>query len=344
MFHFPIDEFMRILDRSQWNHIPDFSTLTGPITTRDDVRNMKMDEGVSWVKTSGSTGEQLQLRKTQADRIWYVATSIREKIWLNWDVTKTFVVIKPDIPTGGQQGWGLPTRMFPVQGLRYTLGYLSISKIQKTLEALNPHYIHAAPSIIAQLDLTKLSNFIDHKGTGELGGSMYSSEECGTIALRCPDNPEVFHVMENQIVEVDEDGAMLITCLTNPYIKRYKHGDHIELGECFCGRNLQTITKIHGRVRNMLALPGDKKWATIGGREYYTKFGIKRFKAVQTQLDLIEMQIIRDEPFNDNEKKEFDDFVNKCIGSSVRINIVLEYVTEFPLYKFEEFICVCDSN
>ena len=76
---------------------------------------------------------------------------------------------------------------------------------------------------------------------------MYSSEECGTIAIQCPDNTNMMHVMENIIVEVETDGSVLITTTTNPYIKRYKHGDNIELGECTCGRTLQTIKKINGR-------------------------------------------------------------------------------------------------
>ena len=141
---------------------------------------------------------------------------------------------------------------------------MPIKELQSWLEEINPHYVHARPSILKELDLTKLTNFIDSKSTGELGGTMFSSEESGTIAISCPDNPSVYHVMENIIVETDDEGAAIITSLTNPYIKRYKHGDHIELGECNCGRTLQTIKTIHGRVRNMLILPnGDKKWPTF---------------------------------------------------------------------------------
>ena len=183
--------------------------------------------------------------------------------------------------------------------------------------------------------MSKITNLIDIKGTGELGGTMFSSEECGTIAIQCPDNKSNYHVMENQMIEVDTDGGMIISTMTNPYIKRYKNGDHIELGECTCGRTLQTITKINGRVRNMFVLPnGDKKWPLIGSRDYHSRFGIKKYKAIQTSIDQLELQIICDK-LGDKEK-ELKDLILEWLQSP--INITIKYVDSFPNYKHEEFI------
>jgi phenylacetate-CoA ligase len=141
--------------------------------------------------------------------------------------------------------------------------------------------------------------------------------------------------MENQIVEVDSDGALIITTKSNKYIRRYKHGDHIELGECNCGRKLQTIKKIHGRVRNMMILPnGDKKWPLVGSLEYES-FGIKRFKMIQTKVDELELSIICD-PLYERET-ELIEVVRKKIGFPV--NVIIKYVDNFSNYKFEEFIC-----
>jgi phenylacetate-CoA ligase len=210
-----------------------------------------------------------------------------------------------------------------------------ISELQKWLEEKNPHYIHCLPSVFKQIDTSKISNFIDWKGTGEVGGRAYSSEECGIIALTCPDNPTVYHVMENQIIEVDSDGALIITTTSNKYIKRYKHGDHIEMGKCNCGRRLQTISKIHGRVRNMMILPnGDKKWPLVGSLEYES-FGIKRFQMVQTKIDELELSIIC-EPLGQKEL-ELIEVVRKWV--EYPINVIIKYVDEFPNYKFEEFVC-----
>jgi phenylacetate-coenzyme A ligase PaaK-like adenylate-forming protein len=244
-------------------------------------------------------------------------------------------VIKAGNKTLDVDGWGISTSIESIQGRRFSNDLKPISELQKWLEEKNPHYIHCLPSVFKQIDTSKISNFIDCKGTGEVGGRAYSSEECGIIALTCPDNPSVYHVMENQIVEVDSDGALIITTTSNKYIKRYKHGDHIEMGKCNCGRTLQTIKKIHGRVRNMMILPnGDKKWPLIGSLEYES-FGIKRFQMIQTKIDELELSIIC-EPLGDRES-ELIEVVRKWIEYT--INVVIKYVDEFPNYKFEEFVC-----
>ena len=324
------------LEKSQWIHKPNFNYVKNlPIISRDDLRNVKMNKGFYTGRTSGSTGEPLSIEKTELDYVWYIATNLREYQWRKWNVSKTLAVISASEKRLDYSSWGIPFYLAPTQGMKYCIGYESISVLQRWIEHKNPHYIQAPPSIISQLDLTKVTNYIDHKGSGELGGSMYSSEECGTIAIQCPDNPEVMHVMENIIVEVDDDGGIIITSLSNPYVKRYKHGDHIEMGECNCGRTLQTIKKIQGRVRNMFVMPnGDKKWPMIGSKDYYEKFGIKRYQAIQTDLKTIELSIIS-EPLGDREE-ELKLLVREWIDSP--INVIIKYVNEFPKYKFEEFI------
>lgn len=331
-----IARLLATLEASQWNHATDFA-LVGQlgVTTREDLRTMPMARHYYSTKTSGSTGQPVTVQKTYDDHVWHVATNIREVRWRNWDVTKNIGIVRPGSKRQDQNFWGIPRSIEPVQGMAFQIGYQSISELQQWLEEKNPHYLHCAPSIVAQLNLSKASNLIDCKGTGELGGSLYSSEECGTISIQCPENPIVHHVMENQIVEVDAEGAMLITTLTNPYIRRYKHGDHVELGACSCGRKLQTISKIHGRVRNMLVLPGgDRKWPLFGSRDYYTQFGIKQFKLIQTALDQIEVQIIAP-PLGEREA-ELIAYVQRWL--EVPINITVKHVASFGVYKFEEFV------
>jgi phenylacetate-CoA ligase len=107
------------------------------------------------------------------------------------------------------------------------------------------------------------------------------------------------------------------------------------MGECGCGRTLQTIKKIKGRVRNMLVLPnGDKKWPLIGSLEYYERFGIKRFKAVQTSINDLEIHIISN-PLGEKEA-DLIQLVKDYIDSP--IDVTIRYVNEFLDYKFEEFV------
>ena len=330
-----ITDLLNYLEKSQWNFSPDFNSLTDfKVMNRIDLRSVEMKNDVDISKTSGSTGEPVSVGKSYRDYVWYNALSIREYRWLKWDVTKNMAIIKAGSSIGEVSGWGIPESIEPIQGLRFTSNLRPISELQKWLEEKNPHYIHCLPSVFKQIDTTKIPNFIDWKGTGEVGGKAYSSEECGIIALTCPDNPGVYHVMENQIVEVDSEGALIITTTSNKYIKRYKHGDHVELGTCYCGRTLQTIKKINGRVRNMMVLPnGDKKWPLVGSLEYES-FGIKRFKMVQTKIDEFELSIICD-PLGERES-ELIQVVRKWIESPV--NVIIKYVDSFPNYKFEEFV------
>ena len=331
-----VKDLLNYLEKSQWMFVPNFMSVSSlKIMTRDDLRKVEMKGDVGVNKTSGSTGEPVTVGKSYKDFVWYTATSIREFRWMKWDFTKNIAVIKAGNQETDNEGWGISKSVEPIQGRRFTSDLKPISELQKWLEEKNPHYIHCLPSVFKQIDTSKISNFIDCKGTGEVGGRAYSSEECGIIALTCPDNPSVYHVMENQIVEIDIDGALIITTTSNKYIRRYKHGDHIELGKCSCGRSLQTIKKIHGRVRNMMILPnGDKKWPLIGSLEYES-FGIKRFKMVQTKIDELELSIICD--LLGERETDLIKVVNKWVGFPV--NVIIKYVDSFPNYKFEEFVC-----
>ena len=329
-----VEFLLNKIEGDQWKE-KEVKIINSPIICREDLRNIKMDKNFYTSKTSGSTGEPLVITKTYFDYIWFVACNILDFRWRKWDVTKNVAVIKPGVDEKILTDWGIPFNIEPSQGKMFCNGYKSISELQVWLEKVNPSYINCYPSIFKLLDASKISNFIGWKGTGELGGTIYSSEECGIIALECPDNKGVYHVMDNQIVEIDTDGGMVITTLTNPYVKRYKHGDHIELGECNCGRKSQVIKKIYGRVRNLFTLPnGDKKWPLIGSLEYYEKYGIKRFKAIQHSLEELELQIVS-EPLGEKES-DVKSLITKMLESP--INVTISYVEDFPNYKFEEFV------
>ena len=331
-----IKDLLKELENTQWTWKTNFEKIKNlKIMTRKDLQSLPMKKGLFTTRTSGSTGEPVKVEKTYGDFLWYIASNIRELLWRKWDFSKNIAIIRGDFKKEEKSSWGIPKDIFPNQGKTYMMNFLPIKEIQQWLEEVNPHYIHCYPSIFKQLDITKISNFIDHKSTGEIGGTMFSSEECGTIAIQCPDNKENYHVLENQLIEVDDDGGMIISTLTNPYIRRYKNGDYIELGVCSCGRSLQTIKNIKGRVRNMFVLPnGDKKWPLVGSRDYYEKFGIKRFQAIQTSLHEIELKIICD-PLAEKEK-ELIELVKKWIDSPVEVKI--NYVNNFPQGKFEEFV------
>jgi len=342
------DEHVKYLldsfETSQYNHITNFDLVKNlPIISREELQKMEMKKGLFSCKSSGSTGIPVTVEKTIFDRFWYLATNIREMKWRNWNFSLTKAIVKPSLEKHDLEfdWWGVPKIIARNQGKAYIFHLGTVREIQEWVERKNPHYLHCSPTVAKQLDLKKFTNLLDVKGTGEVGGSMYSSEECGTIAIQCPTNKQNFHVMENQIVETNENKELIITTLTNPYIRRYKHGDLIELGTCNCGRSLQTITKIYGRVRNMFVMPnGDKKWPLFGSRTYYDDFGIKRFKLIQTSLDNLNLQIIADKLTDQDENK-----LKKQIQSLLETESAVEvsYVESFTDYKHEEFVSLVKS-
>lgn len=324
-------------ESSQWSYRSNPSPLRGlPVMSRDDLRKVRMQKHLYTAKTSGSTGIPVTVEKTYLDHVWHLATNAREILWRGWNTSKDLAVIRGDVERKTLPSWGLPRAIAQRQGRTHLNKLVGVRELQEWLEEVRPDYLQCLPSVRSMLDLNRIPSILDWKGTGEVGGTMFSSEECGTIAIACPDNPSVYHVMENQVVEVDEDGGMIISTMTNPYIRRYKNGDHVELGSCPCGRPLQTIARIMGRVRNMLVLPnGDRKWPLIGSRDYHDRFGIKRFKAVQTSTSHVELQLVS-ENLGERES-EVKGLCREWLGCDMEVSIV--YVGGFSDYKFEEFVC-----
>jgi phenylacetate-coenzyme A ligase PaaK-like adenylate-forming protein len=331
-----VHTLLNCLEKSQYTHVANVDFVKRlPILTRSDLRKIKINPKAVVCRTSGSTGEAVSVEKSDLDRIWHLATNIRAYRWAGWDPTKNVAIIKSGIETVDCDSWGLPTIIEPKQGRVFKTGHRPMKELQNWLEEKNPHYLNCYPSVRDNLDLSRISNYIGWGGTGEMGGTVYSSEECGTIAIMCPDNNNYYHVMENQIVEVDDDGGILITTLTNKHIKRYKHGDVIELGTCTCGRTLQAISKIKGRIRNMYVMQnGDKKWPLFGSRTFYEKYGIKRFQVTQKAINKLVIKILSDCAVDEESLiTEMRSLLEESIDVSIK------YVEQFDEVKFEEFTC-----
>jgi len=85
----------------------------------------------------------------------------------------------------------------------------------------------------------------------------------------------------------------------------------------------------------MFVLPnGDKKWVILGSQSMYDKFGIKRYQAVQTDIENLDMYIISDH-LGELKEQELKAHMLKHIKST--INIHIKYTDSFPDGKFEEF-------
>lgn len=321
-----LDELIQHLQTSQYTSLTR-KIPSGPITTKSDLQNIKIPPNQPTSRTSGSTGTPLIIPKTVQSIMWHTATNIRELQWRNWDITKKIVVILARIKYDN------------VENNIYYKKLDTNKNLQIYLEHIQPYYLYTYPSIIKELDLSKLHNLIDIKSVGEIDGTNYSCEEAGTIALQCPEGNN-YHIMENIIVETHEEHGILITDLTNPIINRYALGDIIELGTdlCKCGRTLPIITKIYGRIRNMLLLPDNNKiWPTVGEPLFRTITDkIIKHQTIQRTLNDIELLLQVKEVLTNDEHDNLISLVLKSLGwSHLKCKII--YVDKFEDGKFEAF-------
>jgi len=345
----------RQLDRTQWEK-RDFPPLKGPILLRTDLQKMQAPKGDFVSKTSGSTGIPVEVQRTNLSSLWANATNMREVFWHKRDIAQSFAIIRPHIMQEiFQEQWGPafshfgrtgPLHAHPVRG-----------DLNGWLQKIQPGYLMTYPSILETIDLKALTRLKGIKTTGEtllyknpLIADMYSSEEVGTIAIQCPDNPDVYHVMENIILEIVDEigqpakiGRVIVTDLTSRYLYRYDIGDYAEIGECACGRGLQTIKKILGRKRNRVLLPdGSSHWPRIGSTEFRSIAPIRRFQAIQVDRTTLELRLIVDAPLTEAQQAAMRKLIHHFIGYPFEIRF--RYVDEFPAGKFEEFINLAAST
>lgn len=337
------------LEKTQWEKRPR-PLLKGKILTRHDLQNMQVPAGDFVARTSGATGVPVTVQKTRLSLLWWNATNLREVLWHKRDLSQSFAVIRPTITQKFTESQWAPA--FALLGKTGPLfGHPVEGDLHAWLQEMQPGYLLTFPSILETIDLHKLPCLKGIKTTGELLrfkhpliADMYSSEEMGTIAIQCPDNPEVYHVMENILLEIldehdrpSEIGKVVLTDLSSRYLHRYEIGDYAEMGECPCGRGLQTIKKILGRRRNLVQLPdGSSHWPRIGSPEYLKIAPIRRFQVIQTSFTTLEFRHIVDEALTQEQMEAFTELIRRCIGYPFDVQFIR--VMQFPQGKFEEFI------
>ena len=319
-----VNDLLNYLETSQYKYVHP-NKIDGIILTKGVLQQIKPEKGQLVSCTSGTTGTPLMVTKTQQTILWFKATNLRELQWRKWDLTKVSVIILAKIMEDSLIGTTYLKKLEP------------INKLQTFLEKIQPSYLYTYPSIIKELDLSKL-NLIDIKSTGEVDGTCYSAEEVGTIALQCPNYPFNHHIMENIIIEIDPDYGILVTDLTNPLITKYALGDVIEFGDvCPCGRTLKTIKSIKGRVRNMFTLQnGSKIWPLIGEPYFcYITNKIIKHQTIQKSLTDVEVRLLVREILTDSEESSLLCLIKKKLQY---FNMKIVYVNEFKQGKFEACI------
>ena len=181
----------------------------------------------------------------------------------------------------------------------------------------------------------------------------YSAQEAGYLALQCPDHPHYHVQSENVYLEVvdesgqpcapGETGRVLITTLHNfamPLI-RYEIGDYATVGAaCECGRGLPVLTRILGRVRNMVVLPnGEASWPNLAATFYRQAAPVIQHQVVQHDLEHLEARLVVERALSRDEEAALRNMIVKRIGHPFSVSFSYpERIERSRSGKYEEFV------
>ncbi|MGE0667642.1 MAG: phenylacetate--CoA ligase family protein [Sphingomonadales bacterium] len=340
-----------------------------PLLTRADMQSHAAgihcpspeDHGVvKTLRTSGSTGQPVEVRCTGACLGLRAAFTIRNLGWRSMDLRKTFAAIRASVKTGTAEkpvhyrGWGSHLSMLFHTGKALGLPIqVPVTEQLEFLERFSPAYLLTYPSNLrALLDQspTKPSSLECVVSIGEtlhadvaddVRGKWgipvyddYSSEELGPIASQCQHGN--FHCSaESLIVEVIDDegrpcapgqvGRVVVTDMANfaSAMLRYEIRDYAEVGEpCGCRRSLPTLKRIVGRERNMMVLPGGERfWPQFGMRSDEALALVRQYQVIQTSPDHLDLKIVAARPLSQADRDWLATTIRKSTGHPFDIAI-----------------------
>ncbi len=186
--------------------------------------------------TSGSTGQPLQVRRTMLSQFMYSAMGLREMLWHQRDVTRTYALIKhvPGVNAAYPDGARLKNWGGAVADI-YNTGPAMVLDIKKTsieqqadwLRRVQPGYLNTFPSALEGMvdefkrrgwpppPLTAVRTQGEvvtpalRKKVRDIWGvpitNSYSAEETGYMANQAPDGEHLLVTAETCIVEVVDD-------------------------------------------------------------------------------------------------------------------------------------------
>lgn len=189
---------------------------------------------------------------------------------------------------------------------------------------------------------------------------LYSSVEVGYAALQAPGAEHYLVQSEVTYLEVLNDdgepcqpgeiGRVVVTPLHNfasPLI-RYAVGDYAEMGgPAPCGRGLPVLSRVLGRVRNMLIRPdGSRSWPYFGGDQLMEIAPVRQFQIVQRSLEEVEVRIVATQSLSLPQQTALIQHIGTCLGGDFKIRLrYLDKIERHRSGKYEDFRCeVADAG
>jgi phenylacetate-CoA ligase len=308
--------------------------------------------------TSGSTGEPLEVRKTQHH--FAVNAAENQRLALGWmkdghvhsisveppDAENPIASIKHMVKNDGKHQWRLYARSAdPLIEL--------LHKVKATLISTRPSIATALLAQAPQHDFIRLVCTVGETIHDELQQRVaalpdcklydnYGCVEVGLIAGLCRECGNYHYAARNSFVELvgDDDrpvnmgqvGRLLVTCLTNDAMPllRYDLKDYaIGTNTPFCSRAPFGLKRILGRERTLFKLPDGSRIMPALGAKAVSDLGVKRFKLVQTSLQEVEFRYMLFDGRTELPTEPVQAMISAELSPHFRAVPVL--VTEFPL-------------
>ena len=213
-----------------------------PVMRRTDLQSHRAEIDCAWlppehgelsvVRSTGSTGEPVTVRRSGLNALIWMAMTLRENLWQQRDFSQSLAIIRAMFPPGDEarrgvsfEDWGVPVNHLFSSGPSHGLNLQTDVKRQvEWLRQIKPGYLLTYPSnLSALLDLADadsdrragLGRLKQVRTIGEtlpdslrercralLGvgiADAYSSQEVGVIAIECPQGGG-YHVMSEGLV------------------------------------------------------------------------------------------------------------------------------------------------
>ena len=312
------------------------------------------------LNTSGSSGEPVQIRCTQAAQVLRQAFMMRSFAWQQLDSQKIYASIRSGLAPaadGGPQharNWnaamgGLfgsgPSWSFPISE--------PLARQLAVLASTPAHYLASYPSNLRGLLALSPANPRDVEVVISQGEALdpalaaalsrawgvrvvdeYSSEELGPIATQCEHGQ--FHCMaEGLVVELlradgsacapGELGRVVVTDLRNfaTALLRYDTADFAEAGAaCACGRGLPTLGRIRGRERNLAQLPdGGRFWPNLAPlQEGPVRERVRQFQIRQVAPTALVLRVHPARPLDEADRTVLAEAVRAAFGAVFNVS------------------------
>ncbi|HXQ40709.1 MAG TPA: AMP-binding protein [Candidatus Udaeobacter sp.] len=325
------------------------------------------DGAITSKYTSGSTGEPLEVRKT--DRHFQINMAENQRLQAGWEVQRHSRhvhvmhpgaerpigrIVEKDRKNGGRT-WelsSLDTRaafdLLSRVGATHIIAFPSI--IQGVLELCAetgrplPLELITTYSEVVSDELRRLARGLPNCRVMDTYGAI----EAGLIVAQCAScgdyHPADRHLIlellgeDGRPVAAGEMGRVVVTPLFNramPFL-RYEIGDYAVLGSRKdCPRSPRAITRIVGREKNLFKLPDGRKVAPTMPSNVALELGLGQYKLIQTTLHDIELHYVLREGAAELEPGVIQNVIDRYLSPGFKVRPVrVSGIPRAPSGKF----------